>query len=141
MKLPPGYQGPNKPIACGQGEIAVDKNKVYKLKKALYGLKQAPRQWLSKLTTALIESGYHQSRSDYSLFTKTHGEDFTAMLVYVDDMLITGNNEQEIIKLKSNLSDHFHMKDLGEIKYFLGIELRDQMKAFSFLKENTPWIC
>ena len=57
------------------------------------------------------------------MFVKKDGESFTAILVYVDDLLITGNDESQICKLKSQLSSSFHMKDLGELSYFLGLEI------------------
>lgn len=77
MKPPPGLQ-------------ISDPNLVCKLEKSLYGLKQASRQWNAKLTEVLLCSGYIQSRYDYSLFTKSNGSGFTAILVYVDDLALTG---------------------------------------------------
>ncbi|GJR36640.1 NSP-interacting kinase 1-like protein [Tanacetum coccineum] len=67
--------------------------------------------------------GYVQSKHDYSLFFKTQGEAFTVVLVYLDDMLITGNSQSAILSLKSCLDEKFTIKDLGLAKYFLGIEL------------------
>ncbi|GKA75458.1 retrovirus-related pol polyprotein from transposon RE1, partial [Tanacetum coccineum] len=71
----------------------------------------------------LPPEGYHKSKHDYSLFVKSSGQDFTAVLVYVDDMLITGNSNSEIICLKASLDYKFTIKDLGLAKYFLGIEI------------------
>ncbi|GKD97580.1 ribonuclease H-like domain-containing protein, partial [Tanacetum coccineum] len=90
---------------------------------SLYGLKQAPRQWNAKLTYALIECDFVQSKSDYSLFTKKFSDVFIALLVYVDDIIITGNNLHEINKFKQFLKTKFMIKDLGKLKYFLGIEV------------------
>ncbi|GJS63466.1 ribonuclease H-like domain-containing protein [Tanacetum coccineum] len=104
-------------------------NKVCKLKKSLYGLKQAPRQWNAKLTSTLIENGFSQSKSDYSLFTKTNKDVFLALLVYVDDIIITGNNVAEIEKFKVFLKSKFMIKDLRKLKYFLGIEVVDTDKG------------
>ncbi|GKB55722.1 ribonuclease H-like domain-containing protein, partial [Tanacetum coccineum] len=104
-------------------------NKVCKLKKSLYGLKQAPRQWNAKLTSTLIENGFSQSKSDYSFFTKTDKGVFLALLVYVDDIIITGNNVAEIEKFKVFLKSKFIIKDLGKLKYFLGIEVVDTDKG------------
>ncbi|GKC77206.1 ribonuclease H-like domain-containing protein [Tanacetum coccineum] len=104
-------------------------NKVCKLKKFLYGLKQAPRQWNAKLTSTLTENGFSQSKSDYSLFTKIDKGIFLTLLVYVDDIIITGNNVDEIEKFKVFLKSKFMIKDLGKLKYFLGIEVIDTNKG------------
>ena len=91
--------------------------------KSLYGLKQASRQWNLKLTEALVTAGYSQSSHDHSLFTKRVGGDIAAVLIYVDDLLITGNSSVLIQDLKATLHSNFKMKDLGDLKYFLGIEV------------------
>ncbi|GKA99957.1 putative RNA-directed DNA polymerase, partial [Tanacetum coccineum] len=87
MLPPPGFSKPNE-------------NKVCKLKKSLYGLKQAPRQWNHKLTEALRDAGFVQSKNDHSLFVKNAGSVFLCVLVYVDDLVITGNDELEIENFK-----------------------------------------
>ncbi|GKC04732.1 ribonuclease H-like domain-containing protein, partial [Tanacetum coccineum] len=63
--------------------------------------------------------------SDYSLFTKTNNHDFLALLVYVDSIIVTENNVHEIDKFKEFLKSRFMIKDLGRLKYFLGIEVLD----------------
>lgn len=98
-------------------------NMVCKLEKSLYGLKQASRQWYFKLSAALFSYGYNQSPSDHSLFTKSTGSSFTAILVYVDDVVLAGNDMIEINLIKVHLDEAFTIKDLGELKYFLGLEL------------------
>nr|GEV59786.1 ribonuclease H-like domain-containing protein [Tanacetum cinerariifolium] len=104
-------------------------NKVCRLKKSLYGLKQAPRQWNGKLTSTLIENGFSQSKFDYSLYTESDKVVFLALLVYVDDIIITGNSVYEIEKFKVFLKSKFMIKDLGKLKYFLGIEVVDTDKG------------
>ncbi|GJT95672.1 retrovirus-related pol polyprotein from transposon TNT 1-94 [Tanacetum coccineum] len=74
-------------------------------------------------STALVSFGYQQSKADYSLFTKKNAEGFTIVLVYVDDLMITGNDAEQIANLKRQLSSQFHMKDLGALHYFLGLEV------------------
>ena len=96
-------------------------NKVCKLKKSLYGLKQAPRQWNQKLSEALFEAGFEQSKNDHSLFIKKKDNTVLFLLVYVDDLVITGNCENEIDHFKTFLKNKFKIKDLGELKIFLGI--------------------
>lgn len=127
MKLPQGYVGPGLPVSAEHREIPYAK--VCKLNKSLYGLKQAPRQWFAKLTTALKTFDYTQSKADYSLFTKQTGDAFVAILIYVDDLLITGNCEKEINTLKALLSQRFKMKDLGVLRYFLGLEIEHSSKG------------
>nr|GEX97759.1 hypothetical protein [Tanacetum cinerariifolium] len=106
-----------------QGYNKAAKGQVYKLNRSLYGLKQASRQWNHELTKFLTSLGYEQSKHDYSLFVKNDKASFTASLVYMDDVLITGNSEEEIINLKQALDKKFTIKDLGLAKYFWGIEL------------------
>ncbi|KAJ0469227.1 putative RNA-directed DNA polymerase [Helianthus annuus] len=110
MKIPQGFSKRNETRVC-------------KLKKSLYGLKQASRTWYQKFTNALIEFGYKQSRADHSLFTVQEGELFVAILIYVDDVIITGNHLSKIDSTKKHLSTVFSIKDLGPLKYFLGIEV------------------
>lgn len=110
MSLPQGFRR--------QGET-----KVCRLLKSLYGLKQASRQWFAKFSTALIDDGFIQSKTDYSLFTRSRDQQFTIVLVYVDDIIVTGNNETDIRHLKEFLHQRFHLKDLGLLKYFLGLEV------------------
>jgi len=95
--------------------------KVCKLQKSLYGLKQASRKWYEKLTALLLHEGYSQSTSDYSLFTLQHNTDFTTILVYVDDIILAGTSLTEFQRIKSILDAQFKIKDLGILKYFLGL--------------------
>lgn len=115
MDLPLGYK-PNI-YFTGAGKP------VCRLLKSLYGLKKASTKWFEKLTTALVSMGYIQSHADYSLFTHTNSTSFTAVLVYVDDILVCGNDETIITTLKRFLDKQFSIKVLGLITYYLGIEV------------------
>lgn len=86
-------------------------------------LKQAPRCWFTKLSHALKSYGFQQSSLDYSLFTLNQGTTQVVILVYVDDLIVAGNDSSAITRFKHYLSVCFHMKDLGPLKYFLGIEV------------------
>lgn len=106
-----------------------------RLNKSLYGLKQASRNWFSKFSTAIKKTGFYQSLADYSLFAKVNGDSFTGVLIYVDDIIITGNNLEKMEHLKSFLLKQFRIKDLGDLKYFLGIEFSRSKKGL-FLSQR-----
>jgi hypothetical protein len=110
MKVPEGVQ-------CSQPNL------VCKLQKSLYGLKQASRKWYEKLTALLIKEGYTRSTSDYSLFTLSKDNDFTILLVYVDDIILAGSSIHEFDRIKVVLDAAFKIKNLGQLKYFLGLEV------------------
>ncbi|CAM8993843.1 unnamed protein product [Rhodiola kirilowii] len=139
MKLPPGFYRKEK--AAG---------KVCKLVKSLYGLKQASRQWFAKFSDSLIEFGFKSSLNDYSLFTLTKGDIFLILLVYVDDVIITGNSEELISEVKQFIHHKFKIKDLGHLKYFLGLEvarstegifLNQRKYALELLEEHSLTDC
>ncbi|GJX83991.1 ribonuclease H-like domain-containing protein [Tanacetum coccineum] len=87
--------------------------KVFKLVKYLWGRKQALRKWNEKLTNALKENDFKQGINEYSLFVKNDNGIFLALLGYVDDIVVTSNNKEEIIKFKQFLASKFQIKDLG----------------------------
>ena len=88
-------------------------SEVCKLKKSLYGLKQSPRAWFGRFTKSMRVFGYRQSNSDHTFFLKKQHDKITALIVYVDDMVVTGNNPEERKALRNYLSREFKMKDLG----------------------------
>ena len=110
MKLPPGFRTRESDDVC-------------RLRKSLYGLKQAPRCWFAKLKSALTRYGFKEAYADYSMFYFCKGGLEIYILVYVDDLVIGGNDPTKINKFKEYLVECFHMKDLGSLKYFLGIEV------------------
>ena len=106
-------------------------NTICKLHKSLYGLKQASRQWFSKFSSVLVSTGFKQSASDNSLFVKINGNSFIALLVYIDDIVIAGNNKENVDELKKFPNGRFKLKDLGNLKYFLGLEVGRSSKGIS----------
>ncbi|KAK6160670.1 hypothetical protein DH2020_004051 [Rehmannia glutinosa] len=110
--------------------VAHNPGEVCKLKKALYGLKQAPRAWFEKFSVALISLGFHRSDHDSALFVKNSLAGIIVLSLYVDDMIITGSDVDGIALLKSKLSSLFEMKDLGSLRYFLGIEVSWSPKGY-----------
>ncbi|XP_019056135.1 PREDICTED: uncharacterized protein LOC109115933 [Nelumbo nucifera] len=108
---------------------------VCKLRKALYGLKQAPRAWYGKIAEFLTHSGYSVIPEDSRLFVKASGRKLAIVLVYVDDLIIIGDCEEEILQTKENLSVRFQMKELGQLKRFLGLEI-DHVQEGIFLYQQ-----
>jgi len=94
------------------------------LHKSLYGLKQAPRAWYTRLSDFLISIGFTASKVDTSLFILSIGADIFYLLVYVDDILLTGSNSVMLHHLIQVLSSEFKLRDLSVVHYFLGIEVQ-----------------
>jgi len=98
-------------------------NLVCRLKKVLYGLKQAPRFWSDKIGQYLVTSGFQTSNAEFSLYVKKTDHGIIIIVIYVDDLIITKDSDVDIFDLKKLLKQKFEMKDLGELRYFLGIEV------------------
>lgn len=111
MSQPKGFEDPNFP------------NHVCLFQKSLYGLKQAPRAWHEKFTSFLPSLGFSFSHSDPSLFIRHTPAGMVALLLYVDDIVITSSDALGIQEVITELSLVFDMKDLGPLSYFLGLEV------------------
>lgn len=92
------------------------------LHKVLYGLEQAPRAWFTKLSNSLIELGFQFSGAESSLFFRHIDTEILILLIYVDDILITGSDTSPVNSFISHLSNTFALRDLGTLSYFLGVE-------------------
>lgn len=119
MEVPPGFE-----------HMATD-GRVCSLKKSLYGLKQSPRAWFERFTRAVKEKGYTQAHSDHTLFYKHNNTKVAILIVYVDDIVMTGDDLHELEMLKEFLSRQFEVKDLGTLKYFLGMEVARSAKGIA----------
>jgi hypothetical protein len=111
MRQPPGYVDKRYP------------NHVCKLDKALYGLKQAPRAWYARLSTKLVALGFARSKADTSLFYFNKHGVTVFVLIYVDDIIVVSSDPRATAGLLHSLKQDFALKDLGELHYFLGIEV------------------
>ena len=103
--------------------LSVDSNKVCHLQRALYGFKQAPQAWLAKFSFTIFRLGYTASQYDSALFLRHTDKGTILLLLYMDDMIITGDDLSGIQELKDFLSQQFEMKDLGHLSHFLGLEI------------------
>jgi histone deacetylase 1/2 len=112
MRQPPGFEHPDTP------------RYICRLDKALYGLKQAPRAWYSRLSAKLQELGFLPSKADTSLFLYAKSGIIIFVLVYVDDIIVTSSSDAAISVLLKNLMANFAIKDLGDLHYFLGLEVK-----------------
>jgi len=110
MEVPKGIE------QFGSGEC------YWRLQKALYSLKQAGRQWKKRLHKVLTNLGLTHSCADDCLYIKREKREIILLvLVYVDDMTVSGPNGYKIISFKTSLSENFDITDLGELKFILDI--------------------
>ena len=130
MDIPPGF------------EDTKTNGKVCRLRKSLYGLKQSPRAWFDHFSQAMLRYGNKQSQGDNTLFVKhSPSSKVTALIVYVDDIVLTGDDLEEKGKLKNYLAKEFEIKDLGNLKHFLGIEVARSKDGIFFPRDIMCWIC
>jgi histone deacetylase 1/2 len=123
MRQPPGYVDRAKP------------HYLCRLDKSLYGLKQAPRAWYSRLCNKLQSLGFTPSKADTSLFFYRKGNHTMFMLVYVDDIIVASSSQEAVDALLRDLEKEFAIKDLGELHYFLGIQVH-RKKGELFLTQE-----
>jgi histone deacetylase 1/2 len=124
MRQPPGFENPSAP------------NFVCKLDKALYGLKQAPRAWYSRLSSKLQSLDFVPSKADTSLFLYQKANVTIFMLIYVDDIIVSSSSDQAIVALVKELNKDFAIKDLGDLHYFLGIEVKKIQNSLLLTQEK-----
>ena len=112
MEQPSGF------VAKGESSL------VCKLRRSLYGLKQSLRALFGKFSSVVQAFGMKQSEADHLVFyCHTSSSRCVYLVVYADDIVIIGNDQEKIVQLKEHLFRHFQTKDLGKLKYFLGIEV------------------
>ena len=96
---------------------------VYRLERSLYGLKQSSREWYKTITPVLEDFGFVRCESDHSIFVLTRNGYTTYIALYVDDLLIISENDDDLAEVKRRLTEKFEMKDLGVARKFLGMEI------------------
>jgi histone deacetylase 1/2 len=124
MRQPPGFEDQNAP------------NYICKLGKALYGLKQAPRAWFSRLSSKLYALSFTSSRTDTSLVLYHKSGITLYVLIYVDDIIVTSSSDKAIAALLKDLNDDFAIKDLGELHFFLGLEVKKTESGLLLTQEK-----
>jgi len=102
----------------------------------MYNLKQAHRAWLDKIGQYLVTSGFQTFIVDFSLYVKKTNHGIVVIVIYVDDLIIIGNSDVDIFDLKKLLKQKFEMKDLGELHYFLDIEVTQSPKGIWLLQRQ-----
>ena len=122
MRPPPGYHS--------------HPHQVCKLHQALYGLKQAPRAWFAKFSTIVEGFGFTASPYDLALFIRRTNLGIILLLLYVNNMIIIGDDTFGILDLKTYLSQHVKMKDLGKLSYFLGLEITSNSNRYYISKPS-----
>jgi len=117
MEQPEGFQ------------LSGDPDYVCRLKKALYGLKQAPHAWYHRLDKYLLQQGFKRGAADNNLYLKSEGEDILVVMVYVDDIVFGSNNSSLVQWFASAMKLEFEISMLGELSYFLGLQVRQQSEG------------
>eukprot|EP00253_Pinus_taeda_P032053 PITA_32053 len=105
------------------GFIQIDSNLICRLKKSIYGFKQAPWALYAKMDSFILDTGFSRCHSENIVFTKKVGKSLIILVIYVDDLTLTGSDPNLINDVKSNLKKMFEMIDLGHLHSFLGLQV------------------
>ena len=124
MRQPPGFIDKDKPhhVCC--------------LRKPIYGLKQAPRSWYMSLKQHLLHTGFVNSSADASLFIHCHGQTITYVLVYVDDIPVTGNDANFVDQVLKMFAARFSIKDPSDLHFFLGIQATRTSQGLHLIQQK-----
>jgi hypothetical protein len=133
MQQPQGYEIPGQPpLVC-------------QLNRALYGLRQSPRMWYERINTFLLSLGMTRSSCDHNMYYIGEGTKKIILVLYVDDLFITGGDHTTVTWLKSALHRQFDMTDLGPVTRYLGVEFQRHPQGFSLSARlhspdaHRPW--
>ena len=124
VRHPPSFEHPEFP------------NKVFRLKKALYGLKQAPRAWYDTLKKFLLDKWFKPGSNDPTLFTRVVDNDLFIFEIYVDDIIFGCTNNACNLEFGKMVSDKYQMSMIGELKFILGLQIRQQANCILISQEK-----
>lgn len=110
--------------------------KVLKLKRSIYGLKQSANVWNKAFDKVLTDNGFIASNADKCLYSRYQNNDVCHVLVHVDDLLIVAKNTEIIDEVSKNINKHFEVKDIGEAKNYLGIDITRDRKGDVFISQE-----
>ncbi|PKA47383.1 Retrovirus-related Pol polyprotein from transposon TNT 1-94 [Apostasia shenzhenica] len=126
-------------VYCNQPpgfEVDGEEDKVLKLHKALYGLKQAPRAWNAEIDRFFLQNGFQKSCNEATLYTLNQNGHILIISIYVDDLLVTGDDEGLIQNFKDQMKSKYEMSDMGQLRYFLGLEVHQSSKGIFISQKN-----
>src|SRR4051812_41040412 len=121
---PPGFEDPKHP------------DKVFRLNKALYGLKQAPRAWYDTLKEFLMKKGFKPGSLEPTLFTKSYDGELFVCQIYVDDIIFGCTDQRYSAEFAYMMSEEYQMSMMGELKFFLGLQIRQHRNGIFISQEK-----
>ena len=126
MDIPPGFIN------------QTNSRKVCRLaKRSLYGLKQSPQPWYDRFGSVIKQLGFVQGQTDRTMLYKhSEGGKLAILIVYVDDIIVTGNDTTELENVRKRLAKEFEIKELGQLKYFLGMEVARNNKGIALTQRK-----
>eukprot|EP00253_Pinus_taeda_P035013 PITA_35013 len=119
------------------GFIQLDSSLVCWLKKSLYGLKQASRAWYAKMDSFLLDTSFSSCHYDNTVYTKKVGKSLIILVLYIEDLILTGSDPNLINHVKSSLKKQFEMTDIGHLHYFLGLQVLQSKEGISLSQSNV----
>ena len=124
IKKPEGFEEPGK------------EEQVYRLKKALHVLKQASRAWYARLDKYMLQQGFKRGMSNINIYLRIEKDSFLVTMVYVDDIIFGCNNDESNHKFSQEMSKEFEMSMIGELTFFLGLEITHSLKGIFITQSN-----
>ncbi|KAG6438777.1 hypothetical protein O3G_MSEX000215 [Manduca sexta] len=110
--------------------IQLPNNKIGKLNKSIYGLKKSPKYWNTKFNNFMLKENFVRSQNDPCLYMKHMDKNYIYVMLFVDDLLYFGSNKEQVDSFKNVICDNFKMKDLGLASYYLGINIKQDLKNY-----------